>query len=84
MSLGVAPVNFKVAELFCRNRIGDAAADMGFERGLVLDYAIGSDMEDEEQVKAVELRVMEKNRIVDRSSCVLFLWQIDRIDASHR
>ena len=37
MSLGVAPVNFKVAELFCRNRIGDAAVDMGFEHGLVVD-----------------------------------------------
>ena len=29
--LGVAPANFKVAELFCRNRFGDAAVDMGFE-----------------------------------------------------
>ena len=32
MSLGVAPVNFKMAELFCRNRFGHAAAAMGFER----------------------------------------------------
>ena len=29
MSLGVAPVNFKVAEMFCRKRFGDAAVDMG-------------------------------------------------------
>ena len=53
MSLGVAPVNFKVAVLFCKNRFGDAAVDMGFERGLVVDYATGWDMEDEEQMKEV-------------------------------
>ena len=29
MSLGVAPANFKVAELFCRNRFGESAVDMG-------------------------------------------------------
>ena len=38
MSLGVAPANFKVAELFCRNRFGGTAVDMGFERGLVVDW----------------------------------------------
>ena len=35
VSLGVAPANVKVAELFCRNRFGDTAVDIGFERGLV-------------------------------------------------
>ena len=61
MSLGVALVNFKVAELFCTNRFGDAAVDMGFERGRVVDCATGWDMEDEEQMKVVEVqrRVME-------------------------
>ena len=41
MSLGVAPANFPATELFCRNRFGDAAIDMGFERCLVLDCATG-------------------------------------------
>ena len=53
MSLGVALVNFKVAELFCSNRFGDAAVDMGFEHGFVVDYATGWDMEDEEQMQEV-------------------------------
>ena len=35
MSLSLAPANFKVAEVVCRNRFGDAAVSMGFERGLV-------------------------------------------------
>ena len=48
MSLGVALVNFKVAELFCRSRFGDAVVDMGFEHGLVMNYATVWDMEDEE------------------------------------
>ena len=30
MSLGVAPATFKVAELFCRTRFGDAAVSMAF------------------------------------------------------
>ena len=38
MLLGVAPANFKVAQLFCRNRFGDTAV---FGRGLVVDYATG-------------------------------------------
>ena len=29
MSLGVALVNFKLTELFCKNRLGDAAVDHG-------------------------------------------------------
>ena len=31
LSLGVAPANFKVAELFCRKRFGESAVDMGFD-----------------------------------------------------
>ena len=46
MSLGVAPANFKVAELFCRNRFGESAVDMGFERGLVVDCATGWSVSD--------------------------------------
>ena len=64
MSLGVAPVNFKVPELFCRNRFGDAAVDTGFEPGHVVDYATGWDMEDEEQMKEVERRVMEEEPVL--------------------
>ena len=41
MSLGVAPANFKVAELSCKNRFGDATVSMGFERGLAVDHATG-------------------------------------------
>ena len=41
MFVGVSPANFKVAELFCRNRFGESAVDMGFERGLVVDCATG-------------------------------------------
>ena len=48
MSLGVAPANFEVAELFCRDRCGDAAVSIRFERGLVVDYATGWNMSDEE------------------------------------
>ena len=44
MSLGVAPANFKVAELFCRTRFADAAVSVGFERGLAVHYATGWDM----------------------------------------
>ena len=49
MSLGVAPANFKVAELFCRNRFADVAVSVGFERGLAVNYATGWDMSVEEQ-----------------------------------
>ena len=54
MSLGVAPANFKVAELFGRNRFGAAAVIMGFERGLVVDSATGGNMSDEEKMEEVE------------------------------
>ena len=39
MSVGVTTANFKVAELFCGNRFCDSAFDIGFERGIVADYA---------------------------------------------
>ena len=39
MSLGVTTANSKVAELFCRNRFGDSAVGIGFERGIVADCA---------------------------------------------
>ena len=57
-------MNFKVAELFCSNRFGDAAVDMGFEHGFVVDYATGWDMEDEEQMQEVERRVMEEEPVL--------------------
>ena len=41
-SLGVTPVNFRVAELFCRRMSGDAAFNMGFRartRGALGDRA---------------------------------------------
>ena len=41
MSLGVITANFKEAELFCGNRFGDSAVDIGFERGIVADNATG-------------------------------------------
>ena len=53
-SLGLVPVNFKVAESFCRNSFGDAAVGKGFKRGLGVDSATGLDMEDEKQMKEVE------------------------------
>ena len=41
MSLGVAPANFKVAEVFCRWFV-DTAVDMGFERGLAVMRLAGT------------------------------------------
>ena len=64
MSLGVAPESFKVAELCCRERIGDSAVDMGFERGLVVDCATGSIMIDEEQMEEVEQRVRDEEPVL--------------------
>ena len=60
MSLGMAPANVKVAELFCRNRFGGTAVDVGFERGLVVDCATGLDIDDEEQMEEVERRVRDE------------------------
>ena len=59
MSLGVTTANFKVAELFCRNRFGDSAVDIGFERGIVTDYATGwmNDNVNQERFFATEQRV---------------------------
>ena len=64
MSLGVAPANVKVVELFCRNRFGDAAVSMGFERGIVADCATGWDMEDEELMEEVERRVRDEEPVL--------------------
>ena len=58
----MASANFKVAELFCRNRFGDAAVSMGFERGLQVDYATGWNMGEEEQMKEVEQRVRDETQ----------------------
>ena len=41
MLLGVTTANFRAAEMFCRNRFGNSAADSGFERGNVSDHATG-------------------------------------------
>ena len=64
MSLGVALERFEVAELCCRNRIGDSAVDMGFERGLVVDCATGWIMSDEEQMEEVEQRVRDEEPVL--------------------
>ena len=64
MSLGVAPANFKVAELFYRNRCGDAAVNMGFERGFAVDCATGWNMSDEEQMKDVQQRVCDEEPVL--------------------
>ena len=49
-----------MAELFCRNRFGDAAVSMAFERGLVVDHATGWNMSVEEQMNEVEQRVCDE------------------------
>ena len=54
MSLGVAPARVKVADLFCRNRLGGTVVDMGFECGLVMGCANGWGMDEEEQMEEVE------------------------------
>ena len=56
MSLGVAPAKVKVAELFCRNKFGDAAVDMGFG-------ATGWDMDDE-HMEEVERRVRDEEPVL--------------------
>ena len=63
MSLGVAPVIFKVAELCC-NKFGDAFVEIGFERGLVVACATGRSKKDEEQMKEVERRVMDEEPVL--------------------
>ena len=40
-SLDVASASERVAELFCKNRFGDSAVVMGFERGIAADCATG-------------------------------------------
>ena len=53
--VGVAPANDKVADWF---------GDMGFERGLVVDYATGWDMDGEEQMEEVERRVRDEEPVL--------------------
>ena len=58
-SMGVASAKGEVAELFCRDRLGGAAVDMGFERGLVLDqvtdWVMGN--ADQQRLHTAEQRV---------------------------
>ena len=91
MSLGVAPANFKVAELFCRNRFGESAVDMGFERGLVVDCATGWSMSDKEQMEEFEQRIRDEELVllIGSPMCRAFSTLIEltqrasRSDASH-
>ena len=64
MSLGVALANFKVAELFWRDRFGESAVDVGFDRGLVVHCATGWSMSDEEQMEEVEQRVHDEEPVL--------------------
>ena len=68
ISLDVAPANVEVAELFCGNRFGGTAVDMGFERGLVVDCATGWDMDDEEQMEVVGRRVRDEEPVLSIGS----------------
>ena len=82
MSLGVAPANFKVAELFCRNKFGESAVDMGFERGLEVDCdRLG--MSDEEQMEEVEQRVRDEEPVLFIGSpmCRAFITLIELTQA---
>ena len=44
MSLGRAPTDGKVVDMFCRSSLGGPAVDMVFERRLVVDHVTGWDM----------------------------------------
>ena len=48
---------------------------MGFERGLVLDYATGWDMDDEEQMEEVERRVRDEEPVL-----LIAFSSVDRAD----
>ena len=61
---GVASANFKVADLFCRNRFGESAVGMRFERGLEVDCATGWSMSDEEQMEEVEQRIRDDEPVL--------------------
>ena len=45
-----APANGNVSELFCRTISSGSAADMRFERGLLVDHMTGWEMDVEEPV----------------------------------
>ena len=59
-SLDVASASEQVAELICRNRFGDSAVGMGFERGIVADYAADgmNDNVGQQRLLATEQRVL--------------------------
>ena len=58
-SLDVVSASEKVAELLKRNKFGDSAIDIGFERGIVADYATGwmNDNVGQQRLHATEQRV---------------------------
>ena len=62
-------MNSKAADVFCRNRFGDVAVGMGFERGLVADFATGWTMEDVRHMEEVERRVMDEEVTDDGMRC---------------
>ena len=72
-SLDVASTSERVAELFCRNRFGDSAVDMGFERGIVADFATGWMFDDvgQQRLYATEQRVSSAGRttVCGNESC---------------
>ena len=64
MSLGVAPANFTVAGLFCRNRFGESPVDMGFGRALVVDCATGWSMSGEERMEEIEQHIRDEEPVL--------------------
>ena len=81
----MASTNGEVAELFCRDRLGGAAVDMGFERGLVLDQVTDWVTDNADQQGCIrrssESRPQETNSLWQRvskwirSACA---WQRDK------
>ena len=62
MSLGVASSEFQSGRVLLQQQLRWCRCRHGIEHGLVADYATGWDMEDEEQMKEVERRIIgEKN-----------------------
>ena len=81
----MAPAIFKVAELFCRNRFGESAVDMGFKRGLVVDCATGWSVSDEEQMEEVEQRIPDEEPVLlIRSPVCRVFWYLDCFDAGRQ
>ena len=62
MSLGVASSEFQSGRVLLQQQLRWCSCRHGIEHRLVVDYATGWDMEDEEQMKEVERRIIgEKN-----------------------